>query len=177
MPFPTKNSCRIEYQIARPTSILHSKAHLLRHRTTLSDKARAFTLCDASGGYAFRDPSLQGGIRRCASTAGIRSARARPRRVRGGSCAPNAMPPFAPPCGHFASLVRSIALQSARVPSETLRVSAAHLASLESASLPPPADTFLHVRTYLPPTGTMHLWQDMQSRERRRFACFMGRPA
>ena len=42
------------------------------------------------------------------------------RRVRGGSCAPNAMPPFAPPCGHFASLVRSIAPQSARVPSETL---------------------------------------------------------
>ncbi len=27
---------------------------------------------------------------------------------------------FAPPCGHFASLVRSIAPQSARVPSETL---------------------------------------------------------
>ena len=53
------------------------------------------------------------------------------------SCAPNAMPPFAPPCGHFASLVRSIAPQSARVPSETLRVSAAHLASLKSASLPP----------------------------------------
>ena len=115
--------------------------------------------CGASGGYAFGEPSLQGGIRRCASTVGIRSARARPaprpwhapkklcfggkprakRSARRGrkaprSCAPNAMPPFAPPCGHFASLVRSIAPQSARVPSETLRVSAAHLASRESAS-------------------------------------------
>ena len=64
------------------------------------------------------------------------------RRVRGGSCAPNAMPPFAPPCGHFASLVRSFATLIARVPSETLRVSAAHLAPLESVSLPPPAVQF-----------------------------------
>ena len=59
------------------------------------------------------------------------------RRVRGGSCAPNAMPPFAPPCGHFASLVRSFATLIARVPFETLRVSAAHLASLQTGKPPP----------------------------------------
>ena len=66
---------------------------------------------------------------------------------------------FAPPCGHFASLVRSFATLIARVPSETLRVSPAHLASLKSASLPPPA-------------VSIHLRQDVWSRERRRLACF-----
>ena len=50
---------------------------------------------------------------------------------------------LAPPCGHFASLVRSIAPQSARVPSETLRVSAAHLASHKTGKPPPlPAHSF-----------------------------------
>ena len=44
---------------------------------------------------------------------------------------------FAPPCGHFASLVRSFATLIARVPSETLRVSAAHLASLKTGKPPP----------------------------------------
>ena len=44
---------------------------------------------------------------------------------------------FAPPCGHFASLVRSIASQSARVSSETLRVSTAHLAYLKTGKPPP----------------------------------------
>jgi len=50
---------------------------------------------------------------------------------------------LAPPCGHFASLVRSIAPQSARVPSETLRVSAAHLAPPKTGKPPPlPAHSF-----------------------------------
>ena len=180
---------------------------VLRHRTTFSGKTQDSSHCGTSGGYAFGDPSLQGGIRRCASTVGIRSARARPaprpwhapkklcfggkprakRSARRGrkaprSCAPNAMPPFAPPCGHFASLVRSFATLIARVPSETLRVSTAHLASLESASLPPPADSFLHQHILHSPRHSLStcrsigLRQDMQSRERRRLACFEGRP-
>ena len=110
---------------------------LLRHRTIRSDKPQDSSFCAASEGYAFGEPSLQGGIRRCASTVGIRSTRARPaprpwhapkklcfggkprakRSARRGrkaprSCAPNAMPPFR--------------------------------ASLENASLPPPADAFFH---------------------------------
>ena len=148
---------------------------LLRDRTTGADKSRKSFPCVAPKGYAFGESSLQGGIRRCASTVGIRSAWARPtprpwhapkklcfkgkprakRSARRGlktprSCAPNAMPPFAPPCRHFALLVRSIASQSARVPSETLaflrriwRPSKAH-PSLRPQIHPFPRTSFLH---------------------------------
>ena len=51
---------------------------MLRHRTIFLDKQKVSIFCFASGGYAFGDPSLQGGIRRCAWAVGIRSARARP---------------------------------------------------------------------------------------------------
>jgi len=47
------------------------------------------------------------------------------------------------------SLERSFAMLIVRVPSETLRVSPAHLASLEIASLPLPADTSVSPRILL----------------------------
>ena len=49
----------------------------MRHSTTCLDKQQDSVFCGASGGCAFGEPTLQGGIRRCASTVGIRSARAR----------------------------------------------------------------------------------------------------
>jgi len=57
--------------------LLLTKNFVLRHSTTCLDKLQDSVLCGASGECAFGEPSLQGGIRRCASTVGIRSAGAR----------------------------------------------------------------------------------------------------